>query len=80
VIGAGDTYRAGAIEQIGVHCERLGIKIIQHPEGGDPSAVLLIRYSMRNSHKIDVVLADTAGRFHNKANLMSQLDKIQAGL
>ena len=77
VIGAGDTYRAGAIEQIGVHAERLGIKIIQHPEGGDPSAVLFDTVQYATSHKIDVVLADTAGRFHTKANLMSQLDKIK---
>ncbi len=62
VIGAGDTYRAGAIEQIGVHAERLGIKIIQHPEGGDPSAVLFDTVQYANSHKIDVVLADTAGQ------------------
>ncbi len=77
VIGAGDTFRAGAIEQIGVHAERLGIKIIQHQEGADPSAVLFdtVQYAM--SHKIDVVLADTAGRFHNKSNLMNQLDKIR---
>lgn len=77
VIGAGDTYRAGAIEQIGVHAERIGIKIIQHPEGGDPSAVLFDTVQYAQSHKIDVVLADTAGRFHNKANLMSQLEKIK---
>jgi fused signal recognition particle receptor len=77
VIGGGDTYRAGAIEQIGVHAERLGIKIIQHPEGGDPSAVLFDTVQYAQSHKIDVILADTAGRFHNKANLMSQLDKIK---
>ncbi len=77
VIGAGDTYRAGAIQQIGVHAERLGIKVIQHPEGGDPSAVLFDTVQYANSHKIDVVLADTAGRFHTKANLMSQLDKIR---
>ena len=77
VIGAGDTYRAGAIEQIGVHAERLGIRIIQHQEGGDPSAVLFDTVQYALSHKIDVVLADTAGRFHNKANLMSQLDKIK---
>ena len=62
VIGAGDTYRAGAIEQIGVHAERLGIKIIQHPEGGDPSAVLFDTVQYAQSHKIDVVLADTAGQ------------------
>jgi fused signal recognition particle receptor len=77
VIGAGDTYRAGAIEQIGVHAERLGIKIIQHQEGADPSAVLFDTVQYAQSHKIDVVLADTAGRFHNKANLMSQLEKIK---
>jgi fused signal recognition particle receptor len=77
VIGAGDTYRAGAIEQIGVHAERLGIKIIQHQEGADPSAVLFDTVQYAGSHKIDVVLADTAGRFHNKANLMNQLEKIR---
>jgi len=77
VIGAGDTFRAGAIEQIGVHAERLGIKIIQHQEGADPSAVLYDTVQYALSHKIDVVLADTAGRFHNKSNLMNQLDKIR---
>jgi fused signal recognition particle receptor len=77
VIGAGDTYRAGAIEQISVHAERLGIKVIQHQEGADPSAVLFDTVQYAQSHKIDVVLADTAGRFHNKTNLMSQLEKIK---
>jgi len=77
VIGAGDTYRAGAIEQIDVHAERLGIRIIQHQQGADPSAVLFDAVQYAQSHKIDVVLADTAGRFHTKANLMSQLEKIR---
>jgi fused signal recognition particle receptor len=77
VIGAGDTYRAGAIEQIGVHAERLGIKIIEHQTGADPSAVLFDTVQYAVSHKTDVVLADTAGRFHTKANLMSQLEKIR---
>jgi len=77
VIGAGDTYRAGAIEQISVHAERIGIKVIQHQEGADPSAVLFDAVQYAQSHKLDVVLADTAGRFHNKANLMSQLEKIK---
>ena len=77
VIGAGDTYRAGANEQISVHAERLGIRIILHKEGADPSAVLFDAVQYAQSHKIDVVLADTAGRFHNKANLMSQLEKIK---
>ena len=77
VIGAGDTFRAGAIEQIDVHAQRIGIKIIQHQAGADPSAVLFDTVQYAISHKIDVVLADTAGRFHTKANLMSQLDKIK---
>ena len=77
VIGAGDTYRAGAIEQIVVHAERIGIKIIQHKEGADPSAVLFDTVQYAISHKIDVVLADTAGRFHTKSNLMNQLEKIK---
>jgi fused signal recognition particle receptor len=77
VIGAGDTFRAGAIEQIDVHAQRIGIKIIQHQAGADPSAVLFDTVQYAISHKIDVVLADTAGRFHTKANLMSQLEKIK---
>jgi fused signal recognition particle receptor len=77
VIGSGDTYRAGAIEQIGVHAGRIGIKIIQHKEGADPSAVLFDAVQYAVSHKVDVVLADTAGRFHTKSNLMNQLEKIR---
>jgi fused signal recognition particle receptor len=77
VIGAGDTFRAGAIEQIGVHAERLGIKVIEHQTGADPSAVLFDTVQYAIAHKTDVVLADTAGRFHTKANLMSQLEKIR---
>jgi fused signal recognition particle receptor len=77
VIGAGDTYRAGAIEQISVHADRLGIKVIEHQTGADPSAVLFDTVQYALAHKIDVVLADTAGRFHTKANLMSQLEKIR---
>jgi len=77
VIGAGDTFRAGALEQIDVHADRLGIKIIQHQEGADPSAVLFDAVQYAKAHRIDVVLADTAGRFHNRANLMNQLGKIR---
>jgi fused signal recognition particle receptor len=77
VIGGGDTYRAGALEQIGVHAERIGIKLIQHQEGADPSAVLFDSVQYAISHNIDVVLADTAGRFHTKSNLMNQLEKIR---
>jgi fused signal recognition particle receptor len=77
VIGAGDTFRAGAIEQIDIHAERVGIKVIQHQAGADPSAVLFDTIQYAQAHKIDVVLADTAGRFHNRANLMNQLEKIR---
>ncbi len=77
VLGAGDTFRAGAIEQIDVHGERLGVKVIQHQEGSDPTAVLFDTVEYARAHKIDVVLGDTAGRFHNRANLMNQLAKIR---
>ncbi|MDI9632724.1 MAG: signal recognition particle-docking protein FtsY [Methanolinea sp.] len=77
VIGAGDTFRAGALEQIDVHAERLGIKVIQHQPGADPSAVLFDAVQYAKAHRIDAVLADTAGRFHNRANLMNQLAKIK---
>ncbi|MDD3574710.1 MAG: signal recognition particle-docking protein FtsY [Methanospirillum sp.] len=77
VLGAGDTFRAGAIEQIDVHGERLGVKVIQHQEGSDPTAVLFDTVEYARAHKIDVVLGDTAGRFHNRANLMNQLEKIR---
>jgi len=77
VIGAGDTFRAGAIEQIDVHAKRLGLKVIQHQEGSDPTAVLYDTIEYAKAHHIDVVLGDTAGRFHNRANLMNQLDKIR---
>jgi len=60
-----------------VHAERLGIKIIEHQTGADPSAVLFDTVQYAEAHKTDVVLADTAGRFHNKSNLMSQLEKIR---
>jgi fused signal recognition particle receptor len=77
VIGAGDTFRAGALEQIDVHASRLGIKIIQHQQGADPSAVLFDAVQYAKAHHSDAVLADTAGRFHNRVNLMNQLDKIR---
>jgi fused signal recognition particle receptor len=60
-----------------VHAERIGIKIIQHQEGADPSAVIFDAVQYAVSHKIDALLADTAGRFHTKSNLMNQLEKIR---
>lgn len=77
VCGAADTFRAGAIDQLRVHCERIGVKLIAHQEGSDPSSVLFDTVEYAKAHNIDVVLGDTAGRFHNKQNLMNQLDKIR---
>ncbi|MFA5394856.1 MAG: signal recognition particle-docking protein FtsY [Methanogenium sp.] len=77
VIGSGDTFRAGANEQMQTHADRVGVKVIRHQEGGDPSAVLFDAVQYAKAHGIDVVLADTAGRFHNRANLMNQLAKIR---
>ncbi|MBP2132866.1 fused signal recognition particle receptor [Methanomicrobium sp. W14] len=77
VIGSGDTFRAGANEQMKTHAERIGVKVISHQEGADPSAVLFDAVSYAKAHNIDVVLADTAGRFHNRSNLMNQLEKIK---
>ncbi|HMA05493.1 MAG TPA: signal recognition particle-docking protein FtsY [Methanomicrobiales archaeon] len=77
VIASGDTFRAGALEQIATHAERLGIKVIQHKAGGDPSAVLFDAVEYAKAHRMDVVLADSAGRFHNRVNLMNQLEKMK---
>lgn len=76
VLAAGDTYRAGALEQIERHAANLGVKLIKHQQGADPAAVIYdaIQYA-RAKHK-DVVLADTAGRIHTNVNLMNQLKKI----
>ncbi len=77
VIASGDTFRAGAIEQLSTHAERVGTRVIQHQPGGDPSAVIFDAVQHAIANKIDVVLADTAGRFHTRANLMNQLEKIK---
>ncbi len=76
VIAAGDTFRAGAIEQLEKHAERLGIKMIKHQQGSDPAAVIYDAVAYARSSKKDVVLADTAGRLHTNINLMEQLKKI----
>jgi fused signal recognition particle receptor len=77
VLAAGDTYRAGALEQIERHAENLGVKLVKHKQGADPAAVIYdaVQYA-RAKHK-DVVLADTAGRIHTNVNLMNQLKKIE---
>jgi fused signal recognition particle receptor len=76
VLAAGDTFRAGAIEQLEVHGERLGLKVIKHKTGGDPAAVIYDAVEYAKAHNKDVVLADTAGRLHTNINLMDQMRKI----
>lgn len=75
-IAAGDTFRAGAIDQIQIHADRLGIKVIKHQEGSDPAAVIYDGLQYAKAHKSDVLLSDTAGRMHTNVNLMAQLEKI----
>jgi fused signal recognition particle receptor len=77
VIAAGDTFRAGAIEQIEEHAKRLGIRLIKHSHGSDPAAVIFDALKHAESRGIDIVLADTAGRMHTKKNLLDQLEKIK---
>jgi len=76
VIAAGDTFRAGAIQQLEQHANRLNIKMVKHEQGSDPAAVIYDAVAFAKSNKKDIVLADTAGRLHTNVNLMEQLKKI----
>ncbi|AAM07457.1 TPA: signal recognition particle-docking protein FtsY [Methanosarcina acetivorans] len=76
VLAAGDTFRAGAIDQLGIHANRLGVKMIKHQAGADPAAVIYDAVQYAKAHKIDFVLSDTAGRMHTNMNLMAQMEKI----
>jgi fused signal recognition particle receptor len=77
VIAAADTFRAGAIEQIEIHADRLGTKLIKHKAGGDPAAVAFDAVEHARARRKDVVLIDTAGRMQTNQNLMDQMKKIQ---
>jgi fused signal recognition particle receptor len=77
VIAAGDTFRAGAIEQLLVHGERLGVRVIRQQEGSDPAAVAFDAVEHARAKKIDVVLVDTAGRQHTNDNLIEEAKKIR---
>jgi fused signal recognition particle receptor len=77
VIAAGDTFRAGAIEQLLVHGERLGIKVVRQQEGSDPAAVAFDAIQHAKARHLDVVLIDTAGRQHTNENLLSEAKKIR---
>ncbi|MFB6122617.1 MAG: signal recognition particle-docking protein FtsY [Haloferacaceae archaeon] len=76
VLANGDTYRAGANEQIREHAENLDRKLIAHEQGGDPAAVIYDAVEYAEAHDVDVVLGDTAGRLHTSNDLMAQLEKI----
>ncbi|MDG6243184.1 MAG: signal recognition particle-docking protein FtsY [Methanolobus sp.] len=76
VVAAGDTFRAGAIDQLAIHASKVGVKIIKHQEQGDPAAVIYDAIQHAKANKVDVVLSDTAGRMHTNINLMAQLKKV----
>ncbi|WP_440006992.1 signal recognition particle-docking protein FtsY [Halomicrococcus sp. SG-WS-1] len=77
VLANGDTYRAGANEQIREHADNLDRKLIAHDQGGDPAAVIYDAVEYAEAHDVDVVLGDTAGRLHTSEDLMDQLEKIE---
>ena len=77
VLAAGDTFRAGAIEQLTIHSERLGVKIIKHKAGSDPAAVAYDAVEHARARYKDVVLIDTAGRMQTNVNLMDEMKKIK---
>lgn len=76
LLAAGDTFRAAAIEQLEVWGNRAGVPIIKHQEGSDPAAVIYDGIAAAKARGIDVLICDTAGRLHNKKNLMEELKKI----
>lgn len=77
LLAAGDTFRAAAIDQLEVWGERCGVEVIKQREGADPAAVAYDAVQAAKSRNIDVVLVDTAGRLHNKVNLMEELRKVK---
>ncbi|MBR0161491.1 MAG: signal recognition particle-docking protein FtsY [Oscillospiraceae bacterium] len=74
---AGDTFRAAAAEQLGIWAERAGAEFVRHEEGSDPAAVVYDSICAAKARGADVILIDTAGRLHNKQNLMNELAKIR---
>ena len=76
ILGAADTFRAAAIEQLEVWAQRAGVPLIKHGEGADPAAVVFDTIAAAKARDCDVIICDTAGRLHNKKNLMDELGKI----
>lgn len=77
MFAAADTFRAAAIDQLEIWGQRVGVPVIKHEEGSDPAAVVFDAVKAATARKIDILIIDTAGRLHNKANLMTELNKIQ---
>jgi fused signal recognition particle receptor len=77
LLAAGDTFRAGAIEQLEVWGDRVGVETIKQGEGSDPAAVMYDAVQAAKARKVDVLLCDTAGRLQNKVNLMKELEKVR---
>ena len=76
MVAAGDTFRAGAIDQLAVWAQRVGVDIVKGKEGGDPSAVVFDALKQAKEKNVDVLICDTAGRLQNKVNLMNELEKM----
>lgn len=76
LLAAGDTFRAAAVEQLSIWAERVGVDIIKHQQGSDPAAVIFDAIQAAKARKIDILICDTAGRLHNKKNLMNELAKM----
>ncbi|MBE6830459.1 signal recognition particle-docking protein FtsY [Clostridium sp. KNHs216] len=76
VLGAADTFRAAAVEQLEVWAQRSGAELVKQPEGSDPASVVYDAVAAAKARGADVVICDTAGRLHNKKNLMDELSKI----
>ncbi len=77
LLAAGDTFRAGAIEQLEVWGERAAVDVIKQAEGSDPAAVMFDAIKAAKSRKVDILICDTAGRLQNKVNLMKELEKVK---
>jgi len=77
MFAAGDTFRAAAIGQLGIWAERIGVPIVKGPEGGDPSAVVFDAVKRATEEGIDALIVDTAGRLHNRRELMDELAKVR---
>lgn len=76
VLGAADTFRAAAIDQLGIWAQRAGVQMVRSVEGTDPASVVFDTIASARAHNADVIICDTAGRLHNKKNLMDELAKI----